>query len=88
MNYQDQLTLLSDILKNQQAHNFGTDDEFSQIQRLTESLQTNELLDENMQQMLSTITNYCLHKDCSKNGAPFDEWLQSIEEITPPYSYE
>lgn len=88
MNYQDQLTLLSDILKNQQAHKFGTEDEFSQIQRLAEALQTNGQLDVNMQQMLSTITNYCQHKDCTGKAAPFDQWLQSIDEITLPYSHE
>lgn len=88
MNYQDQLTLLSDILKNQQAQNFGTEDEFSQIQRLVKSLQINGQLDENMQQMLSHITYYSQHKDDTGNEAPFDQWLQSIEEFTLPYPHE
>jgi hypothetical protein len=88
MNYQDQLTLLSDILKNQQAHKFGTEDEFSQIHRLAETLQSNGQLDENMQQMLCNITDYCRHKDDTRNEPPFDHWLQSIEELTLPYPHE
>lgn len=88
MNYQDQLTLLSDILKNQQAHKFGTEDEFSQISRLAEALQTNGEVDENMQQILNNITNYCQHKDCTGSEVHFDQWLQSIEGITLPYGHE
>jgi len=88
MNYQNQLTLLSDILKNQQAQKHGTEDEFSQIHRLTEILQTNGQIDENMQEMLSNIANYCLNKGDTGNSAHIEHWTQSIDELTMPFPHE
>ncbi|OIJ18201.1 hypothetical protein BKP45_11490 [Anaerobacillus alkalidiazotrophicus] len=87
MNYQDQLTLLTDILKNQQAQQYGTEDEFNQIQRLAQSLQGQEQLNETMQQTLTNITNYCSTRDCN-NSQQIDQWIQSINESTIPYPHE
>jgi hypothetical protein len=87
MNYQDQLTLLSDILRNQQQSGFGTADEYSQIQRLVEDLQKQGQLDENMQQTLATIADYCINKSCAQD-TPHNQWIQSVDEITMPYPHE
>lgn len=88
MNYQDQLTLLSDILKNQQAENYGTEDEFNQLKRLAEALQNHTKLNEQMQQTLEEITNYCSDKNCNKNHSQIDQWIEAIDEITIPYPHE
>ncbi len=88
MNYQDQLTLLSDILKNQHAQNHGTEDEFNQIHRLAEALQAQGQLDENMQQTLASIANYCASRNCPENSDQIGQWIQSIDEITIPYPHE
>ncbi|QOY33819.1 YtzH-like family protein [Anaerobacillus isosaccharinicus] len=88
MDYQDQLTLLADILKNQQQSGFGTTDEFSQIHRLAKDLQGQENLNENMQQTLANITDYCANGNCAENGQQINQWIQSINEITVPFPHE
>lgn len=82
MNYQDQLTLLSDILKNQQQTGFGTVDEFSQISRLTEQLQNNNQLDSNMRQTIASIASYCETGSCLGDSSEINQWIQFIEDIT------
>lgn len=82
MNYQNQLTLLSDILKNQQKEQYGTEDEYNQIYRLAEALQNQGSLDENMQQTLMSISNYCSDRNCLENSAQIEQWIQSIDQIT------
>ncbi|OIJ09266.1 hypothetical protein BKP35_17170 [Anaerobacillus arseniciselenatis] len=88
MNYQDQLTLLSDILKNQHAQNHGTEDEFNQIHRLAESLQAKGELDDQMRQTLASIADYCANRNCTENSGQISQWIQSIEEISVPYPHE
>lgn len=88
MDYQDQLTLLADILKNQQQSGFGTTDEFSQIHRLAKALQGQENLNDNMQQTLANITDYCANGNCTENAPQINQWIQSIDEITVPYPHE
>ncbi len=82
MNYQDQLTLLSDILKNQQHAGFGTVDEFSQMSRLTEQLQNNDQLDPNTKQTLANIASYCEGGNCLGGTEELNQWIQTIEDIT------
>lgn len=82
MDYQDQLTLLSDILKNQQAQQYGTADEFSQIYRLAQSLQEEGQLDDKMQQTITQISNFCSTRDCLESSSEINQWIQSIDELT------
>ena len=81
MNYQNQLTLISDILKNQQAEQSGTQDEFAQIQRLAQSLQQDTNIDSNTLQVLSNIQNYCTSGNCSDNAANITNWIESIDSL-------
>ncbi|MCT8137290.1 hypothetical protein H1D32_05745 [Anaerobacillus sp. CMMVII] len=88
MNYQNQLTLLYDILKNQQQMGYGTTDEYSQLHRLAEALQGQEQLDTSMQQTLANISEYCTNGNCAEYGPDINQWLQSIEDLTVPYPHE
>jgi hypothetical protein len=88
MDYQDQLTLIADILKNQQQLGYGTTDEFSQIQRLTEVLKEQGHVDETMQQTLASIADYCANGNCAENTTQINQWIASIDEITVPYPHE
>ncbi|RXI98625.1 hypothetical protein DS745_20125 [Anaerobacillus alkaliphilus] len=81
MNYQDQLTLLSDILKNQQQAGFGTEDEFSQMSRLALALQNQEQLDQTMKQTMASISSYCTNGNCNENTSQLDQWIESIENF-------
>lgn len=82
LDYQDQLTLLSDILKNQQQLGYGTTDEFNQIHRLAEALQGQDQLDQNMQQTLASIVDYCANGNCTENATNMTHWIQSIDNVT------
>ncbi|MFN7250569.1 MAG: YtzH-like family protein [Anaerobacillus sp.] len=88
MDYQDKLTLMADILKNQQQLGYGTTDEYSQIHRLAESLKEQGHFDENMQQTLASISAYCASGNCAEKAPQINQWLSSINEMTLPYSHE
>jgi hypothetical protein len=88
MDYHDQLTLIADILKNQQQLGYGTTDEFSQIQRLTQVLKEQGHVDETMQQTLASIADYCTNGNCDENAPQLHQWIASIDEITVPYPHE
>lgn len=88
MNYQDQLTLLLDILKNQREENYGTEDEYAQIQRLAETLQANGNLDDNLLQTLASISDYCTNRHCRESSNDINQWIQSIDETMFPYPHE
>lgn len=81
MNYQNQLTLLSDILKNQQEMGFGTPDEFSQMYRLTQSLQEQNNFHPSIQETLTNIANYCENGKCD-NTIELNEWVQFIDQLS------
>lgn len=82
MNYQNQLTLIADILKNQYAEQAGTHDEFEQIQRLTQSLQQNNHLDSNTHELLSNIEQYCTNGNCIENAENLQNWISTIDLLT------
>ena len=82
MNYEAQLTLISDILKNQQAQSFGTEDEFDQISRLTEALRQNDQVSDEAQQVLANIADYCQSKDCLQYTNDIYQWIETIDTIT------
>ncbi|MCD8500756.1 MAG: YtzH-like family protein [Bacillaceae bacterium] len=81
MNHLNQLTLIADILKNQQAEKTGTQDEFEQIQRLAQSLQQNSNVDSNIQHLLSNIEQYCTSGHCLENTDSLQSWITSIDSV-------
>ncbi|MGO4890074.1 YtzH-like family protein [Anaerobacillus sp. MEB173] len=81
MDYQHQLSLLIDILKNQKYEHYGTSDEYNQIQRLTESLINNESIDPNLKQTLMSIEQYSNQgTSMVQDDVVFDNWITMIEE--------
>ncbi len=88
MNYQAQLTLLADILKNQRYEGYGTQDEMKQLQRLAKSLHEQNLLDSNMQQIFDNINAYCVNGNCPDLAVQIDHWLQAISDFSVPEQIE
>ena len=88
MNVQDQLTLVTDILKNQQAQRYGTEDEYEQLHRLAEKLKADGQLNDQVQQTLMDISEYCSTRNCAEKSTPIDSWISAIDEFTLPYPHE
>ncbi len=83
INYYHQLTLLKDILANQLTEDYGSHDEFHQLQSLVQSLVQNNATPEDLKQTLLSIEQYAYQHD--KEGAhshlgkvDLDSWIQQV----------
>ncbi|MGG5252568.1 YtzH-like family protein [Neobacillus sp. SM06] len=77
LRYQDQVTLLKDILSNHQTDCCGSVAECEQLERLVKSLMVNGQVDENTKNILQEVYQY------SQNGAysaDLNEHIQSNQE--------
>jgi len=67
LNGQHQLSILQDILTNHQVDCSGTVSECQQIERLIQSLLSNQQVDEQMKNTLLDVYNYSQHGQNAKN---------------------
>ena len=77
LSYQDQVTLLKDILSNHQTDCCGSVSECEQLERLVKSLMVNGQVDQNTRNILQEVYHY------SQNGAysaDLNEHIQSNQE--------
>lgn len=81
MDYHHQLSLLSDILKNQKDEHFGTNDEYYQMNRLASQLINNENIDPLLKQTLISIEKYSSQQNTQiEDNGVFDNWLTIIDQ--------
>ncbi|WP_309484842.1 YtzH-like family protein [Bacillus aquiflavi] len=73
LNYEDQINLLTDILKNHQADCCGSPSEYEQLGRLVKSLTLNCNIDQSVKSVLKEIEEY------SQNGLNSTNINQHIE---------
>lgn len=85
MNYHHQLQLLVDILKNQQSEQYGTHDEYAQIQELVHSLVQNPSVAENTKSALRNLENFALQhdQDGQKSNFSYKEIESYVNEFEP-----
>ncbi|WP_096189783.1 YtzH-like family protein [Evansella halocellulosilytica] len=83
MNYHHQLQLLVDILQNQQDENYGTHDEYEQVERLANSLIENHTVPEDIKSIAANIQHYAHHHDIPNehNSVNIQELQKYVHEI-------
>ncbi|WP_062354889.1 YtzH-like family protein [Bacillus kwashiorkori] len=85
-----QLTLLKDILQNQQTDCCGAVSEYQQIERLVKSLMVNENIDQNVKAVLQEIYNYGqggqytnnIDNHIVENQNNLSQWVNSIGDYS------
>lgn len=77
LQYQDQLNLLIDILKNHQEDCCGSVSECEQLERLIKSLMTNANMDQNNLQVLDQVYSYSQN---GKNSSDLDQHIESHQD--------
>ncbi|EOR23837.1 YtzH-like family protein [Cytobacillus oceanisediminis] len=77
INHEHQLTLLADILSNQQTDCCGSVAECEQIERLITSLRTNDQIDQNILPILEEIHRY---SEQGVNASDLDNHIHSYQD--------
>jgi hypothetical protein len=77
LNYEHQMTILKDILSNQQTDCCGTVSECEQIERLVKSLMTNESVQQQIKNVLPSIYAY---GQAGKYSANLDDHILSHQQ--------
>ncbi|ADU31538.1 YtzH-like family protein [Evansella cellulosilytica] len=85
MNYHHQLQLLTDILKNQQDENYGTHDEYEQVEHLISNLLENNDVPDSIKSALMNVEQfaYAHNKDGNQGNFSPDElqkWITDIQQ--------
>ena len=77
LGYNDQMSVLKDILSNHQSDCCGTVSECEQIQRLIKSMLGNEITNE---QVKSTLYNIYDYSQSAKNTQHLDQHIQTNQQ--------
>jgi hypothetical protein len=77
LGYNDQMSILKDILSNHQSDCCGTVSECEQIQRLIKSMLGNEITNE---QVKSTLYNIYDYSQSAKNTQHLDQHIQTNQQ--------
>ncbi|MBS2970066.1 YtzH-like family protein [Metabacillus sp. KIGAM252] len=90
LDYHHQVTLLKDILTEQQADCCGTVAECEQIERLIKSLMVNAQIDQNVKNVLQNIYEYSqsgksaseLNQHITSQQQNLTQWIQDIDSFS------
>jgi DNA-binding transcriptional regulator YbjK len=77
LSYNDQMTVLKDILSNHQSDCYGTVSECEQVERLINSMLGNQATNEQIKNTLYNIYDYSQH---GKNTQHLDQHIQSNQQ--------
>ncbi|MBU9721072.1 MULTISPECIES: YtzH-like family protein [Bacillaceae] len=91
MNYHHQLELLVDILENQTDENYGTHDEYEQVERLVNSLLQNNAVPQDIKSALMDVGQFASQHDHEGQRGNFskqelNQYVQKIQSIENGYN--
>jgi hypothetical protein len=90
LNYNDQMSILKDILTNQQSDCCGTVAECEQLERLIKSLMMNTAIDQNVKGILGDIYSYSqegkytqhLDNHINSHQNQLSQWLTEFDQLS------
>lgn len=90
LSYQDQVTLLKDILSEHQSDCCGSVSECEQLERLVKSLMVNAQVDQNIKNILQEVYDYSqggaqtadLDQHIHSNQQNLANWITSIDQFS------
>jgi hypothetical protein len=90
LNHQHQVSIIKDILSNQQTDCCGSVSECEQLERLVKSLMVNTQIDQNVKKILEEVYKYSQHgtqtsdleQHILSNQENLSQWVQNIDQFS------
>jgi YtzH-like protein len=90
LQYQDQVSLLTDILTNHQTDCCGSVSECEQLERLIKSLLVNSNIDQNVKNVLEQVYSYSqnginsnnLDNHIESHQQELSQWVENIDQLS------